>query len=112
MHKETKLPQTNGIVGRLHKTMLNEFYRAAFRKKISASVDALQTDLSAWLDSTTTSANIRVDGVTARRPRGMSFLKISNAICLCNIAPMACCDAKWCAAGASADRSHCSFCSA
>jgi hypothetical protein len=50
MHKETKLPQTNGIVGRLHKTMLNEFYRAAFRKKISASVDALQTDLSAWLE--------------------------------------------------------------
>ncbi|MHA6845226.1 integrase core domain-containing protein [Ralstonia syzygii] len=46
----TKSPQTNGIVERLHKTMLNEFYRAAFRKKIYASIDALQTDLDAWLD--------------------------------------------------------------
>jgi hypothetical protein len=27
-----------------------EFYRAAFRKKIYASVDARQTDLSAWLE--------------------------------------------------------------
>ena len=31
---KTKSPQTNGIVERFHKTMLNEFYRVAFRKKI------------------------------------------------------------------------------
>uniref|UniRef100_A0A0S4U0B0 Integrase family protein n=1 Tax=Ralstonia solanacearum TaxID=305 RepID=A0A0S4U0B0_RALSL len=47
---KTKSPQTNGIVERLHKTMLNEFYRVAFRKKIYTSIDALQADLDAWLD--------------------------------------------------------------
>ncbi|KVU59539.1 hypothetical protein WK70_00455 [Burkholderia cepacia] len=47
---KAKSPQANGIVGRLHKTMLNEFYRVAFRKKIYKSVDALQTDLDARLD--------------------------------------------------------------
>ena len=31
---KTKSPQTNGIVERFHKTMLDEFYRVAFRKKI------------------------------------------------------------------------------
>jgi len=45
-----KSPQTNGIVERLHKTMLNEFYRIVFRKKIYDSIAALQTDLDAWLD--------------------------------------------------------------
>lgn len=52
-HTRTKArsPQTIGIVERLHKTMLNEFYRrVALRKKFDASVDALQTDRNAWLD--------------------------------------------------------------
>jgi transposase InsO family protein len=51
-HTRTKArsPQTNGIVERLHKTMLNEFYRVTFRKKIYESINALQTDLDAWLD--------------------------------------------------------------
>ena len=31
---KTKSPQTNGIVERFHKTMLNEFYQVAFRKKL------------------------------------------------------------------------------
>lgn len=43
-------PQTNGIVERLHKTMLSGLYRIAFRKKIYESIAALQTDLDAWLD--------------------------------------------------------------
>ncbi len=47
---KAKSPQTNGIVERLHKTMLNEFYRIAFRKKIYDSIATLQTDLDAWLD--------------------------------------------------------------
>jgi transposase InsO family protein len=47
---KTRSPQTNGIVERLHKTMLNEFYRVAFRKKIYTSIEALQADLDAWLD--------------------------------------------------------------
>jgi transposase InsO family protein len=48
---KTKSPQTNGIVERLHKTMLNEFYRIAFRKKIYRSIDELQADLDEWVKS-------------------------------------------------------------
>jgi transposase InsO family protein len=46
---KTKSPQTNGIVERLHKTMLHEFYQVAFRKRIYHSIDELQRDLDAWL---------------------------------------------------------------
>ena len=50
-HTRTKVksPQTNGIVERFHKTMLNEFYRITFRKKIYPSLAALQADLDGWL---------------------------------------------------------------
>lgn len=47
---KAKSPQTNRIVERLHKTMLNEFYRIVFRKKIYDSIATLQADLDAWLD--------------------------------------------------------------
>jgi transposase InsO family protein len=46
---KTKNPQTNGIVERFHKTVLNEFYRIAFRKKVYSSVEELQFDLDEWL---------------------------------------------------------------
>jgi len=46
---KTKSPQTNGIVERFHKTMLDEFYGVAFRKKIYRSIEELQRDLNAWL---------------------------------------------------------------
>jgi transposase InsO family protein len=39
---KTKSPQTNGICERFHKTVLNEFYRVAFRKKVYRSIDELQ----------------------------------------------------------------------
>jgi transposase InsO family protein len=50
-HTRTKVksPQTNGICERFHKTMLNEFYRIAFRKRIYENLDELQTDADAWL---------------------------------------------------------------
>jgi transposase InsO family protein len=48
---KTKSPQTNGIVERLHKTMLDEFYRIVFRKKIYRSIDELQADLDEWVTS-------------------------------------------------------------
>jgi transposase InsO family protein len=50
-HTRTKVksPQTNGIVERFHKTVLTEFYRIAFRKKIYLSVAELQADLDGWL---------------------------------------------------------------
>jgi transposase InsO family protein len=46
---KTRHPQTNGICERFHKTMLNEFYRVAFRKKIDRTLEELQVDLDAWL---------------------------------------------------------------
>jgi transposase InsO family protein len=50
-HTRTKAhsPQTNGICERFHKTVLDEFYRIAFRKKIYRGIEDLQTDLDAWL---------------------------------------------------------------
>jgi transposase InsO family protein len=47
---KTRHPQTNGICERFHKTMLNEFYRVAFRKKIYRTLEALQTDLDVWME--------------------------------------------------------------
>ena len=50
-HTRTKVksPQTNGIVERFHRTVLNEFYRVAFRRKIYATIEELQRDLDRWL---------------------------------------------------------------
>jgi len=50
-HTRTKVksPQTNGIVERFHRTVLNEFYRVAFRRRIYSSVEELQHDLDQWL---------------------------------------------------------------
>ena len=47
---KTKSPQTNGIVERFHKTLLDEFYRIAFRKKVYDSIAELQADLDRWID--------------------------------------------------------------
>jgi len=51
-HTKTKArhPQTNGICERFHKTILNEFYQVAFRKKIYRSLEELQQDLDVWID--------------------------------------------------------------
>ena len=46
---KTKSPQTNGICERFHRTVLDEFYRVAFRKKIYRTTDELQVDLDAWV---------------------------------------------------------------
>ncbi len=50
-HSRTKArrPQTNGICERLHKTMQDEFYAVAFRKKVYTSLEQLQQDLDEWL---------------------------------------------------------------
>lgn len=51
-HTKTKAkhPQTNGIVERFHRTILNEFYQTAFRKKIYSTLEELQGDLDRWID--------------------------------------------------------------
>ena len=50
-HSKTKAksPQTNGICERFHKTLLNEFYQIAFRRKIYESIEQLQEDLDLWM---------------------------------------------------------------
>ena len=45
-----KRPQSNGICERFHKTMQDEFYSIAFRKKLYYTLDQLQDDLDAWLE--------------------------------------------------------------
>lgn len=51
-HTRTKArhPQTNGICERFHKTILQEFYQVAFRKKIYSNIDDLQKDLDEWME--------------------------------------------------------------
>ena len=51
-HTRTKArhPQTNGICERFHKTVLQEFYQSALRKKVYESIDDLQKDLDEWLE--------------------------------------------------------------
>lgn len=46
---KTRHPQTNGIVERFHKTILEEFYQIAFRKKIYQSLEEIQIDLDEWV---------------------------------------------------------------
>ena len=50
-HTKTKAksPQTNGICERFHRTMLEEFYQVAFRKKLYISLEELQADVDDWL---------------------------------------------------------------
>jgi transposase InsO family protein len=50
-HSRTKAksPQTNGICERFHRTLQEEFYSVAFRKKLYRSLDELQSDLDVWL---------------------------------------------------------------
>jgi transposase InsO family protein len=51
-HSKTKArhPQTNGICERFHRTVQDEFYAVAFRKKIYHTLEELQTDLDEWME--------------------------------------------------------------
>lgn len=50
-HSRTKAksPQTNGICERFHRTMQEEFYAIAFRKKMYENLEDLQEDIDQWL---------------------------------------------------------------
>jgi hypothetical protein len=50
-HTKTKVksPQTNGICERFHQTVLNEFYKITFRKKIYSDLETLQEDLDEYI---------------------------------------------------------------
>jgi transposase InsO family protein len=47
---KTKSPQTNGICDRFHRTVLDEFYRVAFRKKLYSTIEELQADFDVFID--------------------------------------------------------------
>jgi transposase InsO family protein len=51
-HSKTKArsPQSNGICERFHRTIQDEFYALAFRRKLYASIDQLQQDLDEWIN--------------------------------------------------------------
>ena len=51
-HTKTKAksPQTNGICERFHRTMQEEFYAIAFRKKIYNNLEEMQQDIDQWLN--------------------------------------------------------------
>ena len=50
-HRRTQVarPRTNGFVERFNRTVLDEFFREAFREKFYSSVEELQKDLDQWL---------------------------------------------------------------
>lgn len=50
-HSKTQVrhPQTNGICERFHRTMQEEFYAVAFRKKLYDNLEQLQADLDEWM---------------------------------------------------------------
>lgn len=50
-HSRTKVksPQSNGICERFHRTIQDEFYAVAFRKKLYDSLESLQADLDQWI---------------------------------------------------------------
>ena len=48
---KAKSPQTNGICERFNRTVQNEFYAIAFRKRIYTSIEQLQTDLDTWMNA-------------------------------------------------------------
>ena len=51
-HTRTKArhPQTNGICERFHRTIKEEFYQIAFRKKIYSSLEEIQKDVDEWIN--------------------------------------------------------------
>lgn len=50
-HRTTKVgsPETNGMAERFHRTLKDEFFSLAYRRKLYDSVEALQADLDAFL---------------------------------------------------------------
>jgi transposase InsO family protein len=51
-HRTIKVrnPRTNGFVERFNRTLLDEFFRSCFRKKLYETLESLQTDFDNWLN--------------------------------------------------------------
>lgn len=50
IQKQARHPQTNGICERFYRTIQEDFYAIAFRKKIYNTLEELQENLDKWLD--------------------------------------------------------------
>ena len=50
-HQDQRARKRMASSSRFHKTVLDEFYRVVFRKKIYGSIAELQADLDAWVQS-------------------------------------------------------------
>ena len=50
-HSKTKVrsPQSNGICERFHRTIQDEFYAIAFRRKVYSTLEQMQQDLDEWI---------------------------------------------------------------
>jgi len=81
-HRRTQVrrPQTNGFVERFNRTVLDEFFRVAFRKKFYESVEALQEDLDAWLFHYNTERPHQGYRNLGRRPIDTITLFLSNDV--------------------------------
>jgi transposase InsO family protein len=81
-HRRTQVrrPQTNGFVERFNRTVLDEFFRVAFRKKFYESVEALQEDLDAWLLHYNTERPHQGYRNMGRRPIDTITLFLSNDV--------------------------------
>lgn len=84
-HTKTKAksPQTNGICERVHQTILNEFYRVTFRKKVYSDLETLQSDLDGYMNgynSTRTHQGKRCQGRTPMETflEGKKFFEEKN----------------------------------
>jgi transposase InsO family protein len=69
-HRKTKVrsPQTNGFVERFNGTVLDEFFRDAFRRTMYETVDSLQEDLDTWLKEYNTERSHQGYRNMGRRP--------------------------------------------
>ena len=86
IQNQTKSPQTNGICERFHKTVLNEFYRVAFRKKLYGLDRGSAADLDEWVRSTMKTGHIKGVGVSVKHHCKLSLtpsrLREKNDRCL------------------------------
>jgi transposase InsO family protein len=69
---KTKSPQTNGICERFHRTVLDEFYRVAFRKRSITPSTSYRPTSMLGLSNTICSVLIRAAGASARPDADLS----------------------------------------
>ena len=58
---KVRRPQSNGFVKRIHRTLLDKHFRVTGRKKFYDGIEAMQTDLDAYLAATIPSSQTRAE---------------------------------------------------